>query len=145
MTHSPQPSTGGSSPLPPEGCICGALWTVRRQHGKKDCPFKATPTATGGELESDLWHILATHELPNPASKLRIATTSLEQSIQTRVLKQYILARDRRIALEAQLEEVGTMPHEHGCALYNQQTFCNCYKQKRLAEIDRQLNGGGEG
>lgn len=35
----PQKPDDRSNPMPPEGCTCGALWTVRRTHGKKDCPF----------------------------------------------------------------------------------------------------------
>jgi hypothetical protein len=36
-------STGVSNPLPPQGCTCGALWTVRHKHGKKDCPYLNPP------------------------------------------------------------------------------------------------------
>jgi hypothetical protein len=28
------------NPLPPKGCTCGALWTVRGEHGKSDCPHE---------------------------------------------------------------------------------------------------------
>jgi len=32
-----------NDPVPPKDCTCGALWTVRGEHGKFDCPFRDDP------------------------------------------------------------------------------------------------------
>ena len=37
--HKCTPSDANNDPLPPEGCTCGSLWTVRGAHGKPDCPY----------------------------------------------------------------------------------------------------------
>lgn len=32
-------NSGELNLIPPESCTCGALYTVRGKHGKKDCPY----------------------------------------------------------------------------------------------------------
>jgi hypothetical protein len=42
MTPNPTQPASAHNPVPPDGCTCGALWTVRGKHGKKDCPYAQT-------------------------------------------------------------------------------------------------------
>ncbi len=40
--------------------------------------------------------------------------------------------------LDTRREECEKIPHQNTCAIWNQQDFCNCYKSKRIAELESQ-------
>lgn len=85
-----KPDTGAptTSPIPPDGCTCGALWTVKGKHGKPDCPYLTGTQELREAIERCLPDV-PSHARPYAVEKL------LE------VFESYAQQREREARIEA--------------------------------------------
>lgn len=84
------------NPIPPKGCICGTLWTVRSKHGKPDCPYiDDNPLSDKVEAEIDNLLLELRLRLNNANnSEARKATEQTKSKLTKLLLEQRIKTID---------------------------------------------------
>lgn len=124
------------NPLPPEGCTCGSLWTVRGTHGKKDCPYwsdrvytednkdsvisatpanNTTPSSREGELEKALINLYESAMLHGEAQANGVLPTTKQRE------NTVLLAMNEVCAWHTQQDEVAERQ-----VIEKNKSFCGC-------------------
>lgn len=131
-----------NSPVPPEGCTCGALWTVRGKHGKRDCPLN-----TDGDLAKTRWAILnilttrSTYDPKSITSEKLYATKIAAHIHRYFVLKDGLATLQRQAELDARIDELDETFVKNAPAFADDidiERYWNDYYEKRLATLRQQ-------
>ncbi|HEU5187078.1 MAG TPA: hypothetical protein VFT87_01100 [Candidatus Saccharimonadales bacterium] len=122
------------NPIPPKGCTCGALWSVRGRHGKPDCPYMGD-NPSSGEVEGFIQEFVVRNHTCRQyfGDKELLPCTFCE--VKSKLTKLLLEQRIEEIRLMAKY--VRTSPFAYPELAGG---FANNYMNGRLTTIKAQLN-----